>query len=606
MMHCNPKEYLPALSISIIVLLSPLSGSFYRGLSTFGSYMTAAIILSTCLAVFCIQLSFSRNGKCNITVSVTDALIGIYLLYGVLNTVLLHKTVHEPLFYVKWIMLAMLYITARLIPQNGSRILLFLLVVGGIVQAAVVLGQYSGIIGSLNGNFEVTGSFANPAHVAIYLSGSIIAAIILLKQRAKTLSKAVKPILIIFIAILFAALCVCKSRTAFIALLAALLVIAFQSEKFRNLTKISRSMIISAGAILVLSAAVGSYYLRPKSADARMLIWKVSAQIFKQSPVFGNGSESFGNVYMYKQAEYFNANPNSKYATVANNNYQSFNEFIHIACEQGIIGLILFLSIIGYTFFKRRSVIIKPLLALLLASSCFLYIADIFPVLILFPLVLGIADDKNDKYSCIIRGQSMPRICLSATSVLFFAILFYSCHCKYRYDSIHKRLAQNGLCQKLEIQEIMHSADYDIVKRNKDFSLFFAKLSYNSLTPEAAAGVILDIANSGIVTSTMMSDLGILYQKRKMYSEAEKYYKLASDMVPGRITPNYMLFKLYVETGDEEMAKMTAKRILSQPVKITGGVVLRIKKEIRDWLSEIETDKNYLPDKSSLRSRFTA
>lgn len=134
---------------------------------------------------------------------------------------------------------------------------------------------------------------------------------------------------------------------------------------------------------------------------------------------------------------------------------------------------------------------------------------------------------------------------------------------------------------------MMHSADYDIVKHNKDFSLFFAKVSFNSLTPEAAAGVVLDIANNGIATSAMMSDLGILYQKQKMYSEAEKYYKLASDMVPGRITPNYMLFKLYVETGDKEMAKATAERILSQPVKVTGGVVLRIKNEIRDWLKDI-------------------
>lgn len=480
----------------------------------------------------------------------------------------------------------MLYVTARLITKDNAVKLLDLLIIGGLIQAAIVFAQYIGIINSLNGDFSITGSFANPGHLAVYLSGSIVSAIILFKQSYKTAKKSSKILLLIIIIILFTALCLCKSRTSFIALVAAVIIILLQTDRFRHFTKVCKSAIVVCSVILLLFMVAVSYHIRVKSADARLLIWRVSTELFEQTPVFGNGTESFRKQYMYKQAEFFSTNPNlnSKYVMVANNHYQAFNEFIHIACEQGIVGLLLFLSIIGYVFVKGKNLIAKSLLVWLLVSSCFLYTADIFPIVILFPIILGILDNG----CCACSGRKIRYIPYrsgrTVSAIILFGVLLYSSYYKHRYDTISKRLIQRVYCCKTEMMVLLQSENYDIIKRNKDFSLLFAKMAFNELEPKVAIKVISDIAANSIATSTMICDLGDLCRKQKLYREAEKQYKLASDMVPCRIMPNYMLFKLYVEMEDYTSAYRMAENILSQPVSITGSIVLRIRNEVKEWL----------------------
>ena len=590
MKHCNQKENIPLYAISVIALASPLSGYIFRGLTSYSSYFIAAIILSAFLTVYAISSIFSKNERSVITVSKIDMLIGVYLLYNLLGIFVLHKTSHEPLFYTKWCLLVMLYITARLTTKANAAKLLYLLIMGGLIQAVIVFAQHSGIIGSLNGNFNITGTFTNPGHVAVYLSGSIVSAIILFKQGYKTAEKSFKIMQIVFIVILFTALCLCKSRTSFIALIAAVIVVLFQTDSVRRLTKVCKSAIAACSVVLLLFMVAVSYHIRAKSADARLLIWRVSMELFEQAPVFGNGTESFKKQYMYKQAEFFNtntnANPNAKYILVANNHYQAFNEFIHIACEQGIVGLLLFMSIAGYVLVKGKSLIAKPLLVWLLVSSCFLYTADIFPIVILFPIILGISD--NSCYACSSRWCRLiaPRTCFVVSLMLLFGILLYSCHYKQRYDSIQKELVHVNSNNRIPMMALLQPNNYDIIRCNKDFSLLFAKMAFNNLESKVATKVISDIAANGIATSTMICDLGDLCRKQKLYREAEKQYKLASDMVPCRIMPNYMLFKLYVEMKDYTSAYRMAEKILSQPVSITGSMALRIRNEVKVWMND--------------------
>ena len=598
MKHWNPKENIPLYAISVIALASLLSGYIFRGLTTYNNYFIAAVILSAFLTVYAISTIFSKNERCVITVSKMDILIGVYLLYNLLGIFVLHKTSHEPLFYIKWSLLIMLYVTARLTTKANAAKLLYMLIIGGLIQAAIVFAQHSGIIGSLNGNFNITGTFANPGHLAVYLSGSIVSAIILFKQSYKTAKKSSKILLLIIIIILFTALCLCKSRTSFMALVAAVIIILLQTDRFRHFTKVCKSAIVVCSIILLLFMVAASYHIRAKSADARLLIWRVSTELFEQAPVFGNGTESFKKQYMYRQAEYFNANPNSKYILVANNHYQTFNEFIHIACEQGIVGLLLFLSIAGYVLVKGKSLIAKPLLVWLLVSSCFLYTADIFPIVILFPIILGILDNG----CCACSGRKIRYIPYrsgrTVSAIILFGVLLYSCHYKQRYDFIQKELVHVNSNDIISMMALLQPDNYDIIKRNKDFSLLFAKMAFNELEPKVAIKVISDIAANSIATSTMICDLGDLCRKQKLYREAEKQYKLASDMVPCRIMPSYMLFKLYVEMKDYTSAYRMAEKILSQPVSITGSMVLRIRNEVKEWMNDTSAisamSKSYL------------
>ena len=77
----------------------------------------------------------------------------------------------------------------------------------------------------------------------------------------------------------------------------------------------------------------------------------------------------------------------------------------------------------------------------------------------------------------------------------------------------------------------------------------------------------------------------------EQYDYAEEYLKTASFMVPGKITPNYLLWQNSLQRGDTTTAITIAERILKQPLK---AYTLRVKSEIRRFL-ETEQGKTQVP-----------
>ena len=90
--------------------------------------------------------------------------------------------------------------------------------------------------------------------------------------------------------------------------------------------------------------AVGLYFYRSGSADARLLIWRVSLDMIADRPLTGFGPGNFPRYYMLYQADWFRAHPDSEFAAVADNAVYSFNEYIKLAVEEGLPGLLLFVA----------------------------------------------------------------------------------------------------------------------------------------------------------------------------------------------------------------------------------------------------------------------
>jgi hypothetical protein len=67
------------------------------------------------------------------------------------------------------------------------------------------------------------------------------------------------------------------------------------------------------------------------------------------------------------------------------------------------------------------------------------------------------------------------------------------------------------------------------------------------------------------------------------YGRAEHYYRTAAAMIPTRLTPNYLLWKLYLVSGDTVRAAETARRLLAQPLKIENTFTIKAKAEVRKY-----------------------
>jgi len=158
-----------------------------------------------------------------------------------------------------------------------------------------------------------------------------------------------------------------KSRTAMIALAVVLPIMLVKRKSGKVITPASAGQEcegehpskshLKAGLLArtwkcgLLLLALGSaaycgkilYELKPMSASGRVLIWKVSAEMFKKNPISGVGFGNFANTYNLYQAEYFVSEKGSVVNKMtAGQIRHAYNWYLETAAEFGIFGLVVF------------------------------------------------------------------------------------------------------------------------------------------------------------------------------------------------------------------------------------------------------------------------
>lgn len=97
----------------------------------------------------------------------------------------------------------------------------------------------------------------------------------------------------------------------------------------------------------------------------------------------------------------------------------------------------------------------------------------------------------------------------------------------------------------------------------------------------------IEPAFDGIMpTSENWCDIGDHYFENGVYDCAENYYRTAAWMVPTRITPNYLLWKMYRHQNRVEDAKVIGSYLLAQPLKVENTFTIRVKNEVREAMRE--------------------
>jgi O-antigen ligase len=124
--------------------------------------------------------------------------------------------------------------------------------------------------------------------------------------------------------------------------------------RFQNLCKTMRVCLFVGSFMLILSISTGIYLLKKDSANGRILIWQVTSHLIKEHPVTGHGSGAFSALYMDEQAKWFERRKGTdEQAMVAGSPESTFNEFLKLWLEKGLIGVLLAGGILGVIFFPR-------------------------------------------------------------------------------------------------------------------------------------------------------------------------------------------------------------------------------------------------------------
>lgn len=655
--------------------------------------------LISLLAIIRFWLSSS---KLNINVNIIDLLLLTFILFLLFRNNFSEIT--HSLLFLEVIGLVLFYVILR---QQNDQVYLWILlavVAGGLIQAIYGNLQLWGYLPSHHGIFKMTGSFFNPGPYAGYLAAVFPIALGFYlfdisfrifkknpflrnlhsyfnqtktfipkigvnflffhpKKNPETQGGRNKPddyhllkfsnlISIICMGLVLPA---SRSRAAWLAVLVSslyLVSVRFQlypKLKFHLDTYAKKIFLLVSLLVLLTIAGGGLYHLKKGSADGRLLIWKVSTEMIKDKPVLGYGFDGFKKHYMDYQAGYFKDHPDSEETLVVGDSNYAFNEFLQVTVEYGLVGLLLFITIISIVFFKRAVNVnpvgwrkepripnvemdekisfsaghnlltvehTEPALFLLYVSragilsvivfSLFSYPFQILPIKLC--LVIGLAifastlnpkrkpvnGEKTDNRLSPIYPVIKTMIVISCLGIIYW-IFSLSLPLKTAYSDWKKAfdLYQYGIYDDCLPE---YEKAYPILNSNGDFLTNFGKALSMAEKHAEAVGVLQQAAKY-YPNTVVYTALGDSYKKLGQSGLAEQAYLHAWNMNPSRFYPKYLLAKLYNETGQKEKAIAVAKELLEKDIKIESTAIEEIKAEMRKI---IETNKANVLDINNL------
>jgi O-antigen polymerase len=310
----------------------------------------------------------------------------------------------------------------------------------------------------------------------------------------------------------------------------------------------------------------------------------------KDKPVLGHGLGMFQAKYMDYQAEYFKNNPNSKYSQLADNVMHPFNEFIKVAVEFGIVGLIVVLSLFLFVLWKiiksdneNRGLVLSGLVSFFVLAYFSYPLQYIAVWLMLAFYLFALLPPKKIR----IRNAQVSIIArIAVVAICIFSLL--RINQQIRAEIKWKTIAVNSLHGKTEEMlpeyEKLHSTS---LKQNPFFLYNYgAELNFAGKFDKSID--ILSECQLHFNDYDLQMLLADNYHKKGETEKAIEIYRYASFMIPCRFSPIYQLFEIYRNVGQKDMAVKYANEIVNKKVKIPSLTVNSIKTEAEEYLKKNE------------------
>lgn len=431
----------------------------------------------------------------------------------------------------------------------GTAGLLPAIFVSGVVQSGIAFAQCAGLVASRHSYYGLTGSFPNPGPLGGWLCVAMLAAVVLMEQSGREGRKIRTLLFGIGGLPIGIVLFLTDSRAAWVGFAVALFSMLF-TRRFRY----KKTVLGALTAIFVLGF-FALYRYKKESADGRLLIWRVSADVISQKPGIGHGVGTFPERYMFAQADYFARNPESRFVAVADQVSVPFNEWIGIVCEQGVVGGVLALLLFGAALCGRATESQRQGRVLLVGLGVF----SLFSYPLTFPafgLLLGAILARCANRPAVSGRRVALRVALPvALSVAIGGGIALSA-----IDRVGRTDRSRYVC----LQEVS--------ARMRDFSP--SDLPW------------LDRQARRLPIAVFYTDLGDRWLAADSVERAEHYYRQAVRMIPGRLRPYDGLFRACLRMGQVDSAMMMARKIVTMPVKVGNTATIRMRRSATEWLEE--------------------
>ncbi len=577
---------------------------------TYAFYFLAA----TLIIIFSIKRIFTADARDLEKLNLPDLLFLLFYTYIVIDII------HDkdiPFLNKQFIVITLcycIYFIAKCEARNNLdpgkstfQIFFGILAFIALIQCILGLLQLAGILKNLNDYFKIGGSYGNPSQYSNMLSAIMpaeLAAILYLDRKKHKYIYFISLIALILSSIIIILL---TERTSWLAAGFSLLVVIWYryslAGKSRNVfnnifKKLALTIILLATVIFV---AFSLYSYKKDSAFGRVFIWKISGEILKEQSLLGVGFEKFNAAHNIAKSEYFNSNPVKNIDEERNTDDARFayNEYLQIAVEFGIIGIVLFGGAIVILLLARYPNSIKDVSEIkfvyiasfscfiaLLVEAFFSYPFRQWSTISLFFICGGILSAHIEKQVIQFNLSKLSRLFYLALIIcaIGFIVLENNKRNSAKLWARAAFLSKNGHYKEAEH---IYESVYNDLSYDPDFLFNYGYESYFmgdfNRSIEILKKVKPVLENSGVYIG-----LGNSLESLKQYGKAEEAYLHALSLIPYKIYPRYKLALLYKKTGQKNKAIELAKEILNFKPKIYHSNIDVIKIEMSKLLNEYD------------------
>lgn len=472
--------------------------------------------------------------------------------------------------------------------EFGAVVVWVLICFGGI-EAIGGLRQLYGFASSNHSLFNLTGSFFNPGPYSGYLAMVFPLCLnewLRLKDK-KDKSWAEIGGYYLSAGVMLLMLCVLPagmSRSAWLAAAISGLWVCGMHYKWGGQLKRAwrqqRKWVVSiatVGFLCLLLGAAGLFYLKKDSASGRLFMWKICCRAIAEKPM-GHGTGLNGNfavAYGAAQEAYFAEGDYSEQEElVAGSPEYAFNEYLQMAVEWGIPGLICLVTAIAYCLCRgiaegRTGACGGVISLAVFAFSSYPLQLPVF--IVTFGFLLA---------ACVV-GRSRKALVMFA---LLVGIVGAEKWLTNEYEACREWVG----CRML-----YHAGAYEGAKegyaklcpslRDRGTFLFEYGHCLHKLKEYQESNWILREAATRSCDPMILNIIGKNLQQLREYKEAEKYLIRSTHLLPGRIYPYYLLAKLYAEPRfyQPEKMKQMVDVVLTKEPKVQSTAVREMREEVK-------------------------
>jgi len=587
------------------------------GLSTAKTFYFYAVA-SFIIIIYGIYLLFGKNAL-KIELNRLDIFLLLFIAYCFIRLLFTPYSSVDDTYFIWLIILTALYFILKKVIgfyddgnfNLSTKILIIAFLSAGFLQSLYGLLQLYDISPGLTGNyFKVIGTFGNPDSFSGYLASIMPFAfgIYVLLSPKNLFDKFLKYFSLLTFLSCLLIIIPAYIRGSWLAVASGVIFILWYKYNIADKFKIYfnsklKKIGIAALVIIFISLIIaGLYQLKPDSAFGRLFIWKITSNIIAENPLFGIGFNRYAVEYNNYQAEYFAEGNGSEYEKlVAGNVKQAHNEFIQIWAELGIIGLIIFGGVIFFALrrnkinnlsppdinsdqvISQKEILIlsaKGALISVLIFSLFSFPLHILPTFINFYFLLSIISLSFSSLKKI-KFYLSTLAYKPAAAALIILVALFSLGLVPNYDA-HKKWKdayQVSLAGMHEHAETAYAEIFPQLKGNGKFLFNFGGMLILK-GDFIKAKNYLEKAKEKFNDPNLFIAIGQSSEALHEYNKAEKYYIHASQMIPHKLYPKYLLAKLYYNTGECEKAKLIAEKIVNTEEKVKSIAVREIKREM--------------------------